>query len=100
MGSKEWKNRHLLDRRGEECSPTDETMRRLPGIDTAKDQNLILGPLWQLAAIFFFTMFPSAVFEYILEQVMSKLFCSPDPVHEIMHKFFLACSDSYPSFRL
>ena len=55
-------------------------MRRLPGIDTVKDQNLILGPLWQLAAIIFFTMFPSAVFEYILEQVMSKtvLFTRPD----------------------
>ena len=71
MGSKEWKNRHLMDGR-DECSPTDETMRRLPGIDTVEDQNLILGPLWQLAKIFFLTMFPSAVFEHILEQVMSK----------------------------
>ena len=79
MESKEWKNRHLMDGR-DRCSLTDETMRRLPGIDTVKDQNLILGPLWQLAAIFFFTMFPSAVFEYILEQVMSKtvLFTRPD----------------------
>ena len=79
MESKEWKNRHLMDGR-DRCSPTDETTRRLPGIDTVKDQNLILGPLWQLAAIFFFTMFPSAVFEYILEQVMSKtvLFTRPD----------------------
>ena len=79
MESKECKNRHLMDGR-DRCSPTDETMRRLPGIDTVKDQNLILGPLWQLAAIFFFTMFPSAVFEYILEQVMSKtvLFTRPD----------------------
>ena len=45
MESKEWKNRHLMDGR-DRCSPTDETMRRLPGIDTVKDQNLILGPLW------------------------------------------------------
>ena len=44
MGSKEWKNRHPMDGR-DECSPTDETMRRFPGIDTVKDQNLILGPL-------------------------------------------------------
>ena len=37
MESKEWKNRHLMDGR-DRCSPTDETMRRLPGIDTVKDQ--------------------------------------------------------------
>ena len=55
-----------------QCSPTDETMSRLPGIDPMEDQNLILDPLWQLAPIFFFFMFPPAVFEYILEQVMSK----------------------------
>ena len=48
---------------------------RLPGIDTVEDQNLILGPLWQLAPIFFLIMFPPAVFEYILEQVMSKQYC-------------------------
>ena len=50
-------------------------MNRLPGIDTVEDQNLILGPLWQLAPIFFLIMFPPAVFEYILEQVMSKQYC-------------------------
>ena len=63
MASKEWKNRHLMDGR-DECSPTDETMHRLSGIDTVKDQSLILGPLWQLAETYFFTMFPSAVLEY------------------------------------
>ena len=57
MGSEEWKNRHLMDGR-DQCSPTEETMNRLPGIDTVEDQNLILGPLWQLAPIFFLIMFP------------------------------------------
>ena len=52
MRSKEWKNRHRMDGR-DECSPTDETTHRLPGIDTVKDQNLILGPFWQLAAFVF-----------------------------------------------
>ena len=52
MRSKEWKNRHLMDGR-DECSSTDETTYRLPGIDTVKDQNLILGPFWQLAAFIF-----------------------------------------------
>ena len=74
MRSEEWKNRHLMDGR-DQCSPTEETMNRLPGINTVEDQNLILGPLWQLAPIFFLIMFPPAVFEYILEQVMSKQYC-------------------------
>ena len=71
MGSEGWKNRHLMDGR-DQCSPTEKTMNRLPGIDTVEDQNLILGPLWQLAPIFFLIMSPPAIFEYILEQVMSK----------------------------
>ena len=74
MGSEEWKNRHLMDRR-DQCSSTEETMNRLPGIDTVEDQNLNLGPFWQLAPIFFLIVFPPAVFEYILEQVMSKQYC-------------------------
>ena len=56
----------------DQCSPTDETLNRLPGIDTAKDQNLILGPLCHLAPMFFFIMFPYTVFEYILEKVRAN----------------------------
>jgi len=68
--SEEWKNRHMMEE-GKECTPSDETMNRLPGIDTVEDQKLILGPLWKLTARFFFIMFPRHVFQYILDKVKS-----------------------------